>query len=531
MQPVLTAAQMGQLDAFTTDTLGLDGRILMSNAGRAVLAILQSRWPAARRLLILCGLGNNGGDGLALAYYAHQRGLDTHAVICSPDSFVAENMSPDCHYWYEVCKRAFVPLEALYNAPVLPELISRTSPDVVVDSIFGTGVSRELGEFHIGLIERLNMTSRPILAIDMPSGLSCDTGRPWGAAVEADLTVTFGCSKRGLFHPTAIGCSGEVHLAEIGLASPSEAGISPDTLCAPDLLWEPLRTPRKPNTHKGDYGKVLIVAGHQRYPGAPRMAAEAALRMGAGLVRLVVPESIYAVSCTNPAVMVAPHYEDGSGGFSAEPEWQLKEYLEWADCLVIGPGLANGDARRLARTLLESCDIPTVVDADALQPAWGLDSPRRWPLLMTPHTGELARLLDILPEQLERDWFDAVTHAAKTHNVYLLAKASQSVLVTPEGDMLLPRRGHPALAVGGSGDVLAGMLGALLARLHAATAGSPVAHQRRIGIIECAVSAVNIHAQAADLLAEELGDDGVTPTDLIDALPLAMQHLTQCRGL
>jgi ADP-dependent NAD(P)H-hydrate dehydratase / NAD(P)H-hydrate epimerase len=531
MQPVLTAAEMRQLDAFTIDTLGLDGRILMSNAGRAVLEAIRRRWPNARRLLILCGLGNNGGDGLALAYYAHQCGLDVHGVICAPDSFIAENMTPDCGFWYDVCKRAFVPLEALYNPPLLPELISRTAPDVIVDAIFGTGVSRDLTEFHVELIKRLNMTSRPIVAIDLPSGMSCDSGMPRGAAVEADLTVTFGCSKLGLFHPNATAYTGEVELAEIGLAAPSEAGISAATLSVPSLLWEPLRAPRKANTHKGDYGKVLVVAGHQHYPGAPRLAAEGALRMGAGLVRLVVPESIYNVSCGNPAIMVAPHYEDGHGGFSAEPEWQLNDYLQWADALVIGPGLGTGDAKRLVRTLLESSDIPTVVDADALLAAWGLDAPRRWPLLMTPHAGELARLLDILPEQLERDWFDAISHASTKHGVYLLAKANQTALVTPDGDMYFPGRGHPALAVGGSGDVLAGMLAALLARLHVACRDSPVAHQCRIGFIEAVVSAVNVHAQAAELLAEELGDDGAAPLDLIEALPRAVRHLAQCRAL
>ena len=207
-----------------------------------------------------------------------------------------------------------------------------------------------------------------------------------------------------------------------------------------------------------------MVAGHQRYPGAPRLAAEAALRMGAGLVRLVVPESIYSASCTNPALMVAPHYEDGNGGFSAEPEWQLKEYLERADCLVIGPGMGTGDARKLVRSLLETSDIPTVVDADALPAAWGLDAPRRWPLLLTPHAGELARLLEQERSWVEEDPVRAVrTGARQTGATVLLKGATQLVAASDGGPVMVAMPGPAWTAQAGSGDVLGGVCAALLA--------------------------------------------------------------------
>src|SRR5687768_4883331 len=158
MQPVLTAAQMASLDAFTIETIGLDGRILMSNAARAVLQALLRRWPDARRLLVLSGTGNNGGDGLALAYYANQLGLEVHAAVCSPDPYIDAQLSPDCGYYYELCKSAFVQVESLHNAILLPELITRSRADVIVDALFGIGLRSELGEFHSELIKRLNMT-------------------------------------------------------------------------------------------------------------------------------------------------------------------------------------------------------------------------------------------------------------------------------------------------------------------------------------------------------------------------------------
>jgi NAD(P)H-hydrate epimerase len=525
VQPVLTAAQMAQLDAFTIGTLGLDGRILMSNAARAVLDAICRRWPETRRILVLSGLGNNGGDGLALAYYAHQRGIDTHVAICSPDPFVAGQLSADCGYFYEVCKNAFVPVEPLQNPILLPELISRSAADVVVDALFGTGIRLTLGDFHQELIKRLNMTRRPIVSIDMPSGLCCDKGVELGAAVEATLTVTFGCVKRGLFHPGALNYSGEIELTEIGLTSPSEAGIFASCSHAPDLLWEPVTTPRNADTHKGDYGKLLIVAGHERYPGAPRMAADAALRMGAGLVRLMVPQSIYTASCSNPAVMVAPHTEDGTGGFCSKPDEELLQYLSWADALVIGPGLGDGDATELVAALLGVRDLPTVIDADALRAVLNLDTARNWPLVLTPHIGELARLVEKDVDEVREGWFDEVLAFAEKTSAFLLAKANQSALASPDGDLFFPRRGHPALAVGGSGDVLAGMIGALLARMHAQHFGMASALQRRLTYVETVLTAVNVHSHAAELLAEKLGDDGVTPLDLIDALPLAVRSL------
>src|SRR5688500_17342336 len=225
MQPVLTAAQMAQLDSFTIENIGLDSRILMSNAARATLQALQARWPQTRRILVLAGVGNNGGDGLALAYYANQLGLDVFAAVCPPEPHIDAQLSPDCGYYYELCKTAFVQVESLHNAILLPELITRSRADVIVDALFGIGLRSELGEFHTELIKRLNMTRRPIISIDIPSGLASDTGLSAGACVEADLTVTFSCRKLGLLHPDAASYIGDVEIADIGLGAPSDAGL------------------------------------------------------------------------------------------------------------------------------------------------------------------------------------------------------------------------------------------------------------------------------------------------------------------
>jgi NAD(P)H-hydrate epimerase len=524
VQPVLTAQQMAALDRYTIEQLGVESRILMSNAARASLAAVRQLWPQAARLLILCGPGNNGGDGIALGYYAQQAGLDPVLALCSKEAY---KPSEDGQYFLDICRKAGLPLLHLHEASQLAGAAADTQAELCVDALFGTGLSKSLEGFYRELIEAQHELAIETLAIDCPSGLDCTTGLPLGTAVRANATVSFGFAKRGFYHPAAINYTGELYIADIGLAGIEQSDTETGGYAMPDALWDELREPRLPDTHKGDYGRVLIVAGHARYPGAPRLAARAALRSGAGLVRLYVPQYIHSVCSEDPAVMVAPHNSDGSGGFAAEPDDALLEDLAWADALVIGPGLGSGAAVALAHKLIARADIPVVVDADGLR-ALPLERQSSWPLLLTPHAGELARLLDESPESTTAHWFEAAIRCAAQHNAFVLAKSSQSLLALPDGMLLFPRRGHPALATGGTGDVLSGILGALLARLHAGAergkqAGAASRASALISLPEVIISAANLHAQAGRIGAERLGENGLTATDLPDLIPEALQ--------
>jgi ADP-dependent NAD(P)H-hydrate dehydratase / NAD(P)H-hydrate epimerase len=534
MLPVLTAGQMADLDRYTIETLGLDGKLLMSSAARAVLAAIQRRFPGCQRPVIFAGTGNNGGDGIALAYYAQAAGLAPQLVLCHPQITDPPSLSLDSTYFYRICERAYVPVQFLSNPALAPEVISRTGGDVVVDALFGTGLDRPLQEYHVQLIERLNLSSSPVVAVDCPSGLQCTTGEVLGTAIRACLTVTMGYPKRGFYHPHAAQYLGEVEVAGLGFATLGEASITPEARDCAGLVWEPLRQPRALATHKGDYGRVVVIGGHRRYPGAPRLAAQAALRCGAGLVRLVVPEDIYTVCCDHPAIMVSAHPTDGQGGFRGAPGSELKSHLDWADALVLGPGLGDGAPQlEFARNVLAHRTLPTVVDADALRVLPGLKCNGRWPLIATPHVGELARLAGTMPTLALERWFDLSLELAADHGLFLLAKSNQCLVATPSGELYFPHAGHPALATGGTGDVLSGILGALLGRLCASERdpAQRLAHDDSLlhkHLAEIAVTAVNLHAAAARLGAAELGENGFTAKDLLEYLPNAIKS---CNGL
>jgi len=527
MQPVLTAAEMGALDRFTIETLGLDGKLLMSSAAREVLRVLRERFPRARRPLIFAGVGNNGGDGVALALYAQHAGLSPTLVLCHPEIAEPPQLSPDSAYFLAIARQSYVPVRLLGNPALAPEVLTNEQCEIVVDALFGTGLDRPLGEYYTALIERLNLSSCPRLAVDCPSGLNCTTGEVLGAAVAAQLTVTMGYPKRGFFHPRAWRYTGEVVSVPIGFAPLLDAALTPGAQAWGDVLWEPLRTARVADTHKGDYGKLLVVAGHREYPGAPRLVARAAMRSGAGLVRLVVPEPIYGVCCDDPSLMVSAHPAASDGGFPAEPSETLLNWQDWADALVIGPGLGDSlSAQMLVRALLGRRDMPTVVDADGLRAlgnTWAPPAEREWPLVLTPHVGELARLQALAPQQALDEWFELVSHAAVERQALLLAKSNQCVIGMPNGSLIFPARGHPALASGGTGDVLSGIIGALLARL--AVHAPELAAERIHAQSEVVASAVNIHAAAARAGVERWGENGLTATDLADLVPEGIRRL------
>ncbi len=537
MLPVLTASQMADLDKYTIERLGLDGKLLMSSAAREVLRVMRTVYPHVQKPVILAGTGNNGGDGVALAYYAQQDGLTPTLILCHPEITDPPRLSMDSTYFYRIAEQAYVPVKFMNNPVSLPEVMSTEGCDFVVDALFGTGLDRVLGDFYLKLVNRINMTSNPILAVDCPSGLNCTTGEVMGGAVEADLTVTMGYPKRGFFHPGAGRYLGDLHIAPLGFASLTEAAITPAAFSWPDAFWSALAGGRRADTHKGHYGRLLVVSGHKMYPGAPRLVAQAAVRTGSGLTRLVVPEPVYDSACSDPALMVDGHPADEHGGFAAVPSDRLLAHMNWADAMVIGPGLGDGEEQQqLVKALLGHRALPTVVDADALR-ALPVDSERgRWPLVLTPHVGELARLCGVIPDLAWERWFELARDVSREHEAFVLAKSNQCMVATPEGGLLFPAAGSPALATGGTGDVLAGIVGALLARLHAGerNPAERLAHtpaDLRMLIAEIVTTAVNIHSVASDFVEAELGEESLSPLDLIEAIPAALSSMAEVAAM
>jgi NAD(P)H-hydrate epimerase len=519
MIPVLTATQMREADRRTIEEIGLPGAVLMENAGAAVARAARERFPEARRVLILCGKGNNGGDGFVVARYLRDR----HPEVLLIGS--REETQGDARLHLGALERSGtavieVPDEAAWRA----KRERLWEADLVVDALLGTGLQRAPSGLIGAVIEDLVAVGRSrrlrVLAVDLPSGLSSDTGELPGSTVRAEATVTFAAPKCGLVLPPACDHAGEIVVADIGIPG--------EVLEASARLWLLDETDaarvfgmRAPQAHKGDFGHLLIVAGSVGKTGAAILAASAALRSGAGLVTVATPASALPIVAAGRAeVMTEPLAERAPGVVSEEAVERALVLAQERDAVVLGPGLGHEvETRAFVRGFVRRCASPLIVDADGLNavaPASGksgaLDILRRnAPTIITPHPGEMARLigstsLDVQHRRLET----ARTLSVETGLVCIL-KGHRTVVSDADGKAAINPTGNAGMATAGTGDVLAGIVGALLAR--------------RLPAWTAATAAVYLHGRAGDRAVEEHGAEGLAAGDLVSALPEVIRRL------
>jgi NAD(P)H-hydrate epimerase len=481
---VWSAAQVRELERRAIEG-GVSDYDLMCRAGEAALRVLLQRWPAARSLAIVCGAGNNAGDGLVVARLAQAAGRSVSVLLVVP----AERFKGAAARAAAACRAAGVPL-AGFDAGALAKA------DVVVDALLGTGLKRPVeGDFRTA-IDAINAAGVPVLALDVPSGLDADTGWPSPAAVRASVTVTFLGLKQGLFLGQAVDHLGALELADLDVPASLSAGMAP---AMKRLVLEELRRalPRRPRSaHKGGNGRLLLVGGGPGMPGAIRLAAEAALRVGAGLVSVATHrDSAASVLAGRPEIICH------SVGSSAE----LEDLVRKVDGIVMGPGLgqtawAYGLWRQLVRA-----DVPLVLDADGLNLLAAEPMTRdRW--VLTPHAGEAARLLGAAgAEAVQRDRLGAARALADRYRATTVLKGPNTLVAAPSGvePMRVCDRGNPGMATGGTGDVLAGTLGGLLVEL------GDVEQAARVGVL--------LHALAGDDAARD-GERGMVAGDLLPHL-------------
>jgi len=485
---VLTAEQMREVDRRTRE-LGIPGLVLMENAGHRVVEFLEKEFAplGEHRIVVLCGKGNNGGDGLVVARQLHTRGL-----AASLDVVLAgepEELKGDAGANFRMLQAAGCPVEREITAPM-------RAATIVVDALLGTGVRGPATGRLRELIEEINsgFPAAEIVAVDIPSGLPSDSRLEDGPCVLADYTVTFTAPKVGQVIPPNCNLVGELKVAPIG--SPSELYDGDDSIYlsvseANDFAR--LLLPRDPGGHKGTYGHVLVMAGSPGKTGAAAMCGISALRAGAGLVTVASAESaIPVISSHAPELMtdILPGNADGK------------------DVIAIGPGLGTGEeAQALVRRVVCEYPQPVVVDADAL---WAM------PLacggrarVLTPHPGEMSRMSGKSVGDIQADRIGAARSFAMAHGVTIVLKGQRSVIAFPDGRTWINPTGTPAMAKGGSGDILTGMIAGLLAQFPEDA--------------ETAVrAAVYLHGLAGELAAAELGDKCVLATDLLAYLPEAM---------
>jgi|CXWL01.1.fsa_nt_gi NAD(P)H-hydrate epimerase len=515
---VLTAAEMRAVDRRAIDEVGVPGMVLMENAAIGVVDALAERFPSARRVAILCGPGNNGGDGLAIARHLAVRGYDVEILLAVP----AASLAGDAAAQLTICQRLGLPLGELAAAPDAraATLAGLAEVDVIVDALFGTGLSRPLTGAHAELVVALGRLGRPVLAVDIPSGLDGSLATIPGPYLAADLTVTFAAPKVAHILAPACHACGELVVADLGVPAwlVDEAPGDLHLLRAEELAA--LLPRRPPAGHKGTFGHVLIVAGSPGKAGAAILATRAAVRVGAGLVTVAVPAPLLmTVDGGVVEAMTLALSADADGAVAAAATAAVT--AAWASRTVVaaGPGLGTGaGAAAIVAALVSDCPLPLVLDADALNLLAGhLESVRQRaaPTVLTPHPGELARLLGTTTAEVQSDRLAAVRAAARLCGAVVILKGERTLVAADgvAGGVWVNPTGNAAMGTGGAGDVLTGAVAGLLAQgLEALTA---------------AQLAVYVHGLAGDRWLAAHGDRGLAAGDLAEGLPGALWALAE----
>ncbi|TAM52291.1 MAG: NAD(P)H-hydrate dehydratase [Acidobacteria bacterium] len=509
MIAVLDSPAMREADRVTIAELGLPSLVLMESAAAAVADLVAERFPGAGRIAVACGPGNNGGDGLAMARLLRCRGFDVSVGML----VARRSLKGDAAVQLELARRFGVPVSDCSRGGTarLAELLG--GADVVVDALFGTGLDRPLTGRWAEAVSVVNRAGVPVVAVDLPSGLLGSSAGAEGPSVRADLTVTFAAPKVAHVLPPACWRCGEVAVAAIGIPPwVADARMSLGLVEAEDVAgWLPRRGP---DAYKGTFGHLLVVAGREGRAGAAALAARAAVRMGAGLVTVATTGAAgAAVQALVPEAMVDV-LEAGKGGEVAGGG--IEGSLAKATAVAVGPGLGTGDGpRRLLGSILERWRGPLLLDADALTllaGRLGTLRTRAVTPVLTPHPGELARLLGVATSEVTADRLGAACRAAEAGGAVVLAKGARTVIAGGGGVALVNPTGTSGLASGGAGDVLSGVVGALLAQGLAAR--------------EAAASGAYLHGRAAELAGERF--PGAVPAgELVGYLAAAEAEVGQ----
>jgi NAD(P)H-hydrate epimerase len=508
---LVTAAHMRQLDRRTIE-LGTPGHVLMERAGVGACACLLRAVPKVRkrgaRVTVVAGKGNNGGDGLVVARLLRARGARVEVFLLARAADVGGDALRNLKAWRRVrgATREVVvaaDLEGLRGA--------LAAADCVVDAVLGTGLGADIEGIYAAAIEMMNGCGAPVFALDIPSGLDADSGRPRGVAIRATATATFGFAKYGQVLYPGVDCCGALEVIDIGIDGRAITEAPPRGARLEAAAMRSLLPRRTADAHKGTAGHVLVVAGSPGKSGAAILATRAAARGGAGLVTLATPASINAVCAGAVHEAMTEAWPERAGGLGWDPD-RLAGALDGKAAVVVGPGLGTArPIRDLVLWLLRESAVPMVLDADALNALARNPSPLRRArsrAVLTPHPGEMGRLMGISAAEVQADRVGVARAFAADHDCVVVLKGARTVIAA-DGFAWINPTGNPGMASGGMGDALAGLIGALLAQGLAAAAAA------RLGVY--------LHGLAGDRVARD-GAIGMIASDLIDELPRAVQQ-------
>ncbi|MGE3277212.1 MAG: NAD(P)H-hydrate dehydratase [Vicinamibacterales bacterium] len=516
---ILNADQMREADRRTIQEIGLPSLVLMENAGRQTVAAIESLFTdlAERRVAIVCGKGNNGGDGFVVARTLHQRGVDVSVFVVGR----VADVQGDARVNLEILGRlGLVVVEVADEGQWELHFSEVSQHELIVDALFGTGLKAPLAGLYETVVADINGAAIPVVSIDLPSGMSADTPDLIGDAIDATATITLAAPKLPLVLPPAERQAGEIVIADIGIpAEVVELVEGPRVELLTREQVRALLSPRPPEAHKGDFGRVLVVAGSRGKSGAAALSALGALRAGAGLVTVATPRSCQPMVAAHGMEFMTEGVDetpDGTVDFgAAETVLGLR-----ADAVALGPGLGRGEGvSTFVRELVEKIESPMVMDADALnamadEPAALMGREGR-PVIITPHPGEMARLVGCSVEDVQADRLGIARDFAGTHKVFVVLKGYRTIIATPDGKVFINPTGSPGMATGGTGDVLTGMLAACVSQLLDPEAAC--------------ILAVYLHGAAGELADADEGEVSMIAGDLLAHLGDAVAELTARR--
>ncbi len=509
---IATAQQIRNIDRRAVREFGIPGPVLMENAASAIVLEMERFFDglAGVKVGIVCGKGNNGGDGLALARRLRIRGVPVRVALLAPfASFKGEaklNLS--------ILRKTDVEVVPNATSAAIAEIIEWS--DILIDAMLGVGLSSPLKGNYALTAELMNMAGRPVVAVDIPTGINADTGAVMGTAVRADLTVTMVLPKRGLVLYPGASFAGQVRVADIGIPTEVVEKEKIRVIMLEHGLAGGQMAVRDRDANKGDYGHLLVIAGSLGKAGAAIMAAKGALRSGAGLVSVATPIGLVPIIQQQVfEAMCLPAGESVDGTLSIGSEDELVKASGRMSACAIGPGLTTHyETVQVVKDLIQRITVPMVIDADAVNALAGNPGillKAKAPVVLTPHPGEMARLVGVSAEDIQRDRVNIAKDFAGKYGVTLVLKGAGTIVATTHGDVFINSTGNPGMATGGTGDVLTGMIGSMLAQGYGPT--------------QAACLAVYLHGLAGDLAAGDKGEAGMIAGDVIEKIPEAIKKI------
>ncbi len=519
---VVDAHQMREMDRFTMDTLGIPGMILMEHAGRAVADEIRLKG-SFRHAVVLCGHGNNGGDGMVIARYLHQRSCAVTVFLLGDP----KKMSPDSRFHMGLAQKQGVKI-VIFNGDWQPVSLAMNDADIIVDAMLGTGATGHLREPVKTAVNLLNQSrsvsgkKSVVVAVDIPTGIDANNGQQMDTAVRADLTVTFAFPRWGHYLYPGKDYAGELRVKDIGIPDEAvrKAGCNTRIL-TPDEVAEVIPK-RNRHSHKGTYGHVLLVSGSHEMRGAPVLAGKAALLSGAGMVTMAVPSSILPQVSSQVTEAIMWAWPEQEGRFQNLP---LTEIPQWDDkkerysCMAVGPGTGSWQhGEEWIDQILSHVSCPLIIDADALNLAArnpDILHHRQGTVVITPHPGEMARLTGLSVAEVESSRPQVARTFAERYGVYVVLKGTHTIIAAPDGRMILNMTGSPSMSKGGSGDVLTGIISSFIAQ---------ISKNDEADLLETIAAAVHIHGLTGEICGKQ-SEYSTLASDMIRHIGTAISQI------